>query len=125
VRHPESLAVIDQQADGRRPSTPEDEQPAGERIGLEFLPAHGGQPVDSLSQIHGLHCHQHAHLRRDLDHRPPFRQARNNRWKSTAPVTGIRKPSMHAAGVINTSTNSGRASVVRGAATFSRLRKAA
>ena len=79
-----------------------------------------------FSQIHGLHCHQHAHVQRNRDHRPLFHQAQNSLWRSTAPVTGTRKISMHAAGcagAINTSTNSGPATLVGGAAPFTRLRK--
>jgi hypothetical protein len=46
----------------------EDEQASGERIGIQFLPAHLRQSVDALSQIDRFDGYQDAHLRRYLNH---------------------------------------------------------
>src|SRR6266700_1798902 len=48
----------------------------------QLLLAELRQGIDTLTSIHRLDRHQHAHLRRDLDHRSALRQARSNAAQS-------------------------------------------
>jgi hypothetical protein len=70
------MPVIHQNFDGSPATVSEDEQSAGERIGLKLLLAYPGQAIDPISEIDRLDRHQNAYLRSDLNHLSVSRQAR-------------------------------------------------
>src|SRR5215471_12698714 len=65
---PESLAIVGQDPDRPRTAVAEDEQTAGKRIGVQFLPAELRQGIYPLASVDRLNGDQYAQLRRDLDH---------------------------------------------------------
>ena len=112
MRHPEPLAVINQNTNRGGPAAAEHKQPSREWIGLELFPAQMSKSVDALPEINGLYRHQHVHLGRDLNH-SLCRQARSRWLQSTAELSGTRKISTQprvCAGAGNNSRNCGRVS---------------
>ena len=74
---PAALPVISEEPDRRPAAAPEYKYTTGERIFRQFVLAQSHQRIDPFAPIHRLDGNQHTHLRRDLDHRSPSRQARN------------------------------------------------
>jgi hypothetical protein len=64
---PEPLAIIGEDSDRFAAAAAEDEQAAGERIGIEFLAAELGERVNTLPAVDGFNRNQDPQLRRDLD----------------------------------------------------------
>lgn len=69
------LAVEADQPDRDPLPAPEHEHRATKGISSKAGPADLGQTVDSATEIHGLNCDEHFHLRRYLDHRTLPRKA--------------------------------------------------
>src|SRR5580692_11026018 len=67
-RQPEPLAIVLQDSDGRSTTGAENEQVAGKRIGVQFLPAQLGDCINALASVNSLNRNQNPYLRRDLDH---------------------------------------------------------
>src|SRR5262249_17023211 len=65
---PESLPVIGQDPDRTGAAVAEDEQAAGKRIGVQFLPAELRKGIYTLASVDRLNGDQYAQLRGDLDH---------------------------------------------------------
>src|ERR1039457_1883476 len=118
---PVSLAVIAEQSDRRPAAAPKHEHTSGKRILRQFLLAESRQRVDALSSIDRLDGHEHAHLRRDLNHLSASRQARSRliqsggaaafHWMRTLPPlkdsnSMTHSPCVEACGAIS-STNAG------------------
>jgi len=64
---PEPLAIIGEDSDCFAAAAAEDEQAAGERIGIELLAAELGERVDPLPCVDGFNRNEYPQLRRDLD----------------------------------------------------------
>ena len=71
LTEPETKLVVDQDFDGLACPAAEDEHPAGEGVASKALTAKLGQAVDSIAEVHWFHCDQYAHLRSNLNQRPP------------------------------------------------------
>jgi hypothetical protein len=84
---PEPLAVIDQDPHGRAPAVGEDEQRAGEGVGLQALAADAGQCVDARAKINRLHGHEDPHVRGELDHARQNSRHRPARIDSPLPAS--------------------------------------
>ncbi len=77
LRQPVPLAIIGEEADRGPAAASKHEHTSGEGIFGEFLLAQPRQRINALAAVHRLNRHQHAHLRRDLDHPWVSRQARS------------------------------------------------
>jgi len=75
-RQPVSLAVITEQSNRCSSPASEDKNTTGKRIFREVLLANANQRIYPFAPVNRLNRHQHAHLRRDMDHRSASRQAR-------------------------------------------------
>src|SRR5271169_55902 len=69
MEKPESLAVVHQQLDRGPPPTAKHKDRPREGVRLEHGAAQLCKAVDTAPEVGRLHRHEHAHLRRDLDHR--------------------------------------------------------
>jgi len=56
------MAVIADDLNGGAATVPEDEQSAGEGVGLQMLFAYPGQTINPVAEIDGLDRHQDARL---------------------------------------------------------------
>jgi hypothetical protein len=74
---PVALAVIAEQPDRSPAAAAKHEHTPGKWILREFLLAEACQRVDALPSVDRSDGHQHAHLRRDLNHPSVSRQARS------------------------------------------------
>src|SRR5665213_2799620 len=64
-----SLAVIAEETNRRSTATSKNKNAAGKRIFRELFLAYPSQGINALTPVNRLDRHQHAHLRRDMDHR--------------------------------------------------------
>src|SRR5450631_3561537 len=79
-----SLAVIAEETNRRSTATSKNKNAAGKRIFRKLFLAYPSQGINALTPVNRLDRHQHAHLRRDMDHRSDSRQARNRLIQSGA-----------------------------------------
>src|ERR1017187_3081568 len=82
-----SLAVIAEETNRRSTATSKNKNAAGKRIFRELFLAYPSQGINALTPVNRLDRHQHAHLRRDMDHRSDSRQAR-----SSIAQSGVEEP---------------------------------
>src|SRR5271167_2970402 len=69
LRKPISLAVIAEQPNRRPSSAPENENTATDWVFTELVMANANKTINALASIHRFDRHQHAHLRRNMNHR--------------------------------------------------------
>src|ERR1035438_9131674 len=84
LRKPVSLAVIAEQSNRRSSSAQKNENTAGDWVLRELLLANPYETVNALASVDRFDRHQHAHLRRDMDHRSASRHARSRLAQSGA-----------------------------------------
>ena len=68
MAQPKSLAVVNQQFQGRARTIAEHEKRPEEWVYLKLLPAHASQRIDSFPEIDGLVGDEHLQLGNDLNH---------------------------------------------------------
>src|ERR1035437_5584932 len=87
LREVVSLAVIAEETNRRSTATSKNKNAAGKRIFRELFLAYPSQGINALTAVDRLDRHQHAHLRRDMNHRSASRQARRRLAQS-----GVEEP---------------------------------
>jgi hypothetical protein len=117
MAQPKALAVIHQDLHGGGAPIAKDEDPAAERVTLQYRLAELRQAVNALAEISRLDGHQDAHLRRDLNHAPPARKLLVNATRSGAvtPLISIliRAPDGSSTGVSGMTAETARKSLDR------------
>src|ERR1039457_5855951 len=68
LAEPKALAIIHEDLKGSATTVREDEQRAGNRVGVKSLAANLHQPINAFSEIYRLDRQQQAHLRSNLNH---------------------------------------------------------
>src|SRR5664279_389415 len=129
LAEPKALAIIRKDLKGATATIRENEQRAGNRVGIEPLPANLHQPVNAFAKIYRLDRQQQAHLRRDLNHERCLQSPWAKASAAALLVCASRKVSFEPSrssssmthcgppeqAVIGTSTNSAAMASVRGA----------
>src|SRR5437016_6019349 len=89
VAQPKSLPIVNQQLDRLLPAVAEDDDSPREGILFQHRATTARQAVNPTPKVRRLHCHQHAHLRGNLNHDRPRKAFTNPATFTLAPFRRI------------------------------------